>query len=91
MIKYNEVAKNVEPKKIALKQAEQDLESTMVQLDAAKAKLQKVEKNVMDLESNFEEQKNQLKELEDSCKLCEQRLGRAETVIQELITLRNKF
>uniref|UniRef100_A0A0G4EZA7 AAA+ ATPase domain-containing protein n=1 Tax=Chromera velia CCMP2878 TaxID=1169474 RepID=A0A0G4EZA7_9ALVE len=78
---YNGVAREVEPKRQALKIAEGELEVTMQKLNAAKAKLQavvdKLEKLEADYNSSIKKKDDLTKEIED----CQVKLVRAEKLI----------
>jgi dynein heavy chain len=53
MIKYHFVAKEVEPKRIALKQSEEELDELTQRLNTLRAELRGVESKIAELEANF--------------------------------------
>ena len=80
MHKYHFVAKNVAPKRAALKQAQEDLAETQRILDAAKARLQEVEEGIATLQAKYDDCMRKKQELENKCSECEARLVRADKV-----------
>lgn len=80
MHKYHFVAKNVEPKRQKLKQAQEELAETQRILDAAKSRLQEVQEGIATLQAKYEECVRKKEELETKCTECEQRLVRADKV-----------
>jgi dynein heavy chain len=81
MHKYHFVAKGVEPKRKALKEAKESLDQTIRILNEAKARLKKVEDGIAELQKNFEETMKKKEELKEKCDLCTARLERAEKLI----------
>ncbi|XP_070190635.1 dynein axonemal heavy chain 1-like isoform X2 [Littorina saxatilis] len=81
MHKYHFVAKNVAPKRAALKQATEDLAATQRILDAAKARLQEVEEGIATLQAKYDDCMRKKEELENKCLECEGRLVRADKLI----------
>jgi dynein heavy chain len=80
MHKYHFVAKGVEPKRQALRIAQEDLAQTMAILDAAKKRLRDVEQGVAMLQAKYNECVAKKQELEIRTKECEARLVRADKV-----------
>ncbi|EMP33877.1 Dynein heavy chain 1, axonemal [Chelonia mydas] len=84
MHKYHFVAKGVEPKRQALREAEEDLQVTQKILDEAKDRLREVEDGIATLQAKYRNCIAKKEELEMKCELCEQRLGRADKLINGL-------
>uniref|UniRef100_A0A8C3HTZ9 Dynein axonemal heavy chain 1 n=1 Tax=Chrysemys picta bellii TaxID=8478 RepID=A0A8C3HTZ9_CHRPI len=84
MHKYHFVAKGVEPKRQALREAEEDLQVTQKILDEAKDRLREVEDGIATLQAKYRSCIAKKEELELKCELCEQRLGRADKLINGL-------
>ncbi|XP_071611851.1 dynein axonemal heavy chain 1 [Heliangelus exortis] len=84
MHKYHFVAKVVEPKRQALKEAEEDLRATQEVLDEAKARLKEVEDGIAALQDKYNNCIAKKEELEMKCEQCQQRLVRADTLINSL-------
>ncbi|KAH1168316.1 dynein axonemal heavy chain 1 [Mauremys mutica] len=84
MHKYHFVAKGVEPKRQALREAEEDLQVTQKILDEAKDRLREVEDGIATLQAKYRSCIAKKEELEMKCELCEQRLGRADKLINGL-------
>ncbi|XP_016065513.1 PREDICTED: dynein heavy chain 1, axonemal [Miniopterus natalensis] len=84
MHKYHFVAKAVEPKRQALREAQDDLEVTQKILDEAKQRLQEVEDGIATMQARYRECISKKEELELKCEQCEQRLGRADKLISGL-------
>uniref|UniRef100_A0A8C4W100 Dynein axonemal heavy chain 1 n=1 Tax=Gopherus evgoodei TaxID=1825980 RepID=A0A8C4W100_9SAUR len=86
MHKYHFVAKGVEPKRVrqALREAEEDLQVTQKILDEAKDRLREVEDGIATLQAKYRSCIAKKEELEMKCELCEQRLGRADKLINGL-------
>uniref|UniRef100_A0A8C2TM90 Dynein axonemal heavy chain 1 n=1 Tax=Coturnix japonica TaxID=93934 RepID=A0A8C2TM90_COTJA len=85
MHKYHFVAKVVEPKRVrALREAEEDLRATQEVLDEAKQRLQEVENGIAALQAKYNGCIAKKEELEMKCEQCQQRLGRAATLINSL-------
>uniref|UniRef100_A0A8C2YBK7 Dynein axonemal heavy chain 1 n=1 Tax=Coturnix japonica TaxID=93934 RepID=A0A8C2YBK7_COTJA len=84
MHKYHFVAKVVEPKRQALREAEEDLRATQEVLDEAKQRLQEVENGIAALQAKYNGCIAKKEELEMKCEQCQQRLGRAATLINSL-------
>ena len=74
---YDKVAKKIEPKKAALKGAEEKLEAVMEKLEAKRAQLKAVEDKVARLEAEFNSSMAKKQALQDNMKLTEDRLVRA--------------
>uniref|UniRef100_A0A803TP24 Dynein axonemal heavy chain 1 n=1 Tax=Anolis carolinensis TaxID=28377 RepID=A0A803TP24_ANOCA len=84
MHKYHFVAKAVEPKRQALREAEEDLQATQKILDEAKERLREVEDGIAHLQAKYRGTLATKEELEMKCEQCEQRLGRADKLINGL-------
>ncbi|KAM6325251.1 LOW QUALITY PROTEIN: dynein axonemal heavy chain 1 [Podargus strigoides] len=84
MHKYHFVAKVVEPKRKAWQEAEKDLRATQEVLDEAKERLMKVEGRIAALEDKYKGCIAKKEQLEMKCEQCQQRLGRADTLINSL-------
>ncbi|XP_026529026.1 dynein heavy chain 1, axonemal [Notechis scutatus] len=84
MHKYHFVAKAVEPKRQALKEAEEDLQATQKILDEAKEHLREVEDGIAHLQAKYKGTLTTKEELEMKCDQCEQRLNRADKLINGL-------
>uniref|UniRef100_A0A8C0W387 Dynein axonemal heavy chain 1 n=1 Tax=Castor canadensis TaxID=51338 RepID=A0A8C0W387_CASCN len=84
MHKYHFVAKAVEPKRQALQEAQDDLEVTQKILEEAKQRLREVEDGIATLQAKYRECVAKKEELELKCEQCEQRLGRADKLINGL-------
>ncbi|KAK2534325.1 hypothetical protein Q9233_004169 [Columba guinea] len=84
MHKYHFVAKAVEPKRRAWQEAEEDLRATQQVLDEAKQRLQEVEDGIAMLQDKYKNCIAKKEELEMKCELCQQRLVRADTLINSL-------
>uniref|UniRef100_A0A8C9SYH1 Dynein axonemal heavy chain 1 n=1 Tax=Scleropages formosus TaxID=113540 RepID=A0A8C9SYH1_SCLFO len=78
---YHFVARAVEPKRVALNEAQEDLALTQRILDNAKEKLTAVEEGIATLEAKYRDCLAKRDELENKCTLCEQRLVRADKLI----------
>ncbi|KAK3096562.1 hypothetical protein FSP39_001310 [Pinctada imbricata] len=91
MHKYHFVAKNVEPKRQALKQAQEELAETQRILDAAKSRLQEVQEGIATLQAKYEECVRKKEELETKCTECEQRLVRADKLIGGLADEKDRW
>ncbi|KAJ8259834.1 hypothetical protein GJAV_G00174010 [Gymnothorax javanicus] len=78
---YHFVARAVEPKRQALKEAQEDLAVTQKILDDAKSKLAAVEEGIAALEAKYHDCLAKRDELDNKCSLCEARLGRADKLI----------
>ncbi|XP_065097060.1 dynein axonemal heavy chain 1 [Paramisgurnus dabryanus] len=78
---YHFVARAVEPKRQALREAQEDLEVTQRILDEAKNKLAAVEKGITTLEAKYHECLAKRDDLDAKCQLCETRLVRADKLI----------
>ena len=81
---YSRVAKVVEPKRKALKAAEDALAETMAQLKKAQDKLQAVKDNVAELERQLQQAMDDQQSLKDQAELTVQRLARAEKLTSGL-------
>ncbi|XP_036594745.1 dynein heavy chain 1, axonemal [Trichosurus vulpecula] len=84
MHKYHFVAKAVEPKRQALREAQEDLDATQKVLDIAKSQLREVEDGIFTLQTKYRDCIAKKEELEMKCELCEQRMGRADKLINGL-------
>ncbi|XP_022353638.1 dynein heavy chain 1, axonemal [Enhydra lutris kenyoni] len=84
MHKYHFVAKAVEPKRQALREAQDDLEVTQRVLEEAKQRLHEVEDGIATMQTKYRECIAKKEELELKCEQCEQRLGRADKLINGL-------
>ncbi|KAM7063036.1 dynein axonemal heavy chain 1 [Molossus nigricans] len=84
MHKYHFVAKAVEPKRQALREAQEDLEVTQKILEEAKQRLQEVEDGIATMQARYRECITKKEELELKCEQCEQRMGRADKLINGL-------
>ncbi|XP_078481026.1 dynein axonemal heavy chain 1-like isoform X3 [Ciona intestinalis] len=84
MHKYHHVAKAVAPKRAALAQAQTELAATQKILDAAKSKLAEVEDGIATLQEKYTQCVNKKEELEMKCNQCEERLVRADKLINGL-------
>ncbi|XP_041639844.1 dynein heavy chain 1, axonemal [Cheilinus undulatus] len=78
---YHFVAKAVEPKRRALKEAQDDLAATQCILDEAKAKLSAVENGIAALQAKYQDCVAKKEELDNNFQLCEARLVRADKLI----------
>uniref|UniRef100_A0A803YA76 Dynein axonemal heavy chain 1 n=1 Tax=Meleagris gallopavo TaxID=9103 RepID=A0A803YA76_MELGA len=85
MHKYHFAAKVVEPKRVrAWREAEEDLRATQQVLEEAKQRLKDVESGIAILQAKYNSCIAKKKELEMKCEQCQQRLGRAATLINSL-------
>jgi dynein heavy chain len=84
MHKYHHVAKNVEPKRQALAQAKEDLQTTLEQLESAKSRLKEVNDRIADMEAKFDAMVTKKQQLEDKAEECSLKLQRAEKLISLL-------
>ncbi|XP_077969677.1 dynein axonemal heavy chain 1-like isoform X2 [Styela clava] len=84
MHKYNFVAKGVAPKRAALAEAQAELSATQKILDEAKGKLAEVEQGIATLQEKYTLCVNKKEDLEAKCKQCEDRLIRADKLINGL-------
>ncbi|XP_006892361.1 PREDICTED: dynein heavy chain 1, axonemal [Elephantulus edwardii] len=84
MHKYHFMAKAVEPKRQALREAQDDLEVTQKILEEAKKQLREVEDGIAILQAKYRECITKKEDLEMKCEQCEQRLGRADKLINGL-------
>ncbi|XP_032177365.1 dynein heavy chain 1, axonemal isoform X1 [Mustela erminea] len=84
MHKYHFVAKAVEPKRQALREAQDDLDVTQRVLEEAKQRLHEVEDGIATMQTKYRECIAKKEELELKCEQCEQRLGRADKLINGL-------
>lgn len=81
---YNQVAKIVAPKKVALAAAEAELANQMEKLNAKRAELQIILDKLQTLNDQFAEKTRAKKKLEDEIDSCEKKLVRAEQLIEGL-------
>ncbi|CAI9592689.1 unnamed protein product, partial [Staurois parvus] len=91
MHKYHFVARGVEPKRQALREAQEDLEETQKILDEAKARLSEVEEGIATLQAKYRDCVSKKEELEQKCEQCEQKLGRADKLITGLADERQRW
>ncbi|XP_064422227.1 dynein axonemal heavy chain 1 [Latimeria chalumnae] len=84
MHKYHFVAKGVEPKRQALQEAQDDLAVTQKILDEAKSHLSEVEDGIAILQAKYKDCVSKKEDLEVKCDQCEQRLVRADKLINGL-------
>ncbi|XP_055373574.1 dynein axonemal heavy chain 3 [Condylostylus longicornis] len=78
---YDKVAKIVAPKKLALAEAETELQAQMEKLNAKRAELQDVLDKLQKLNDYFAEKSREKKGLEDEIDNCEKKLNRAEKLL----------
>ena len=78
---YDRVAKVVAPKKVRLKQAEEELGVTMGQLNEKRSQLKAVEEKLANLKQSFQEMTEKKEKLEFQVDLCGKKLVRAEKLI----------
>lgn len=81
MEQYDKVAKVVAPKKIKLKEAEQELAVAMKSLNAKRASLKEVQDKLAELQKQFDENTKKKADLEYQVDLCSKKLDRAEKLI----------
>ncbi|CAH8511378.1 unnamed protein product [Dicrocoelium dendriticum] len=81
MYKYHHVAKNVAPKRQALRASELELEETEKILQEARNRLVACEERIASLQSKYDECIRRQRELEEKSQLCEARLVRADKLI----------
>jgi dynein heavy chain len=81
MVMYDRVAKNIEPKKLALKEAEESLAETMKQLNQKKAALQEVLDRVALLKKTLKETQDRKVNLETQAAKTQKQLERAGQLI----------
>ncbi|XP_071830856.1 dynein axonemal heavy chain 1-like isoform X2 [Apostichopus japonicus] len=91
MHKYHFVAKNVAPKREALRMAQQDLAETQRILDEAKARLREVEDGIATLQAKYNDCVSKKEELENKCDLCKARLTRADKLIGGLADEKDRW
>uniref|UniRef100_A0A6I8PQA7 Dynein axonemal heavy chain 1 n=1 Tax=Ornithorhynchus anatinus TaxID=9258 RepID=A0A6I8PQA7_ORNAN len=84
MHKYHFVAKGVAPKRQALREAQEDLAVTQKDLDIANQRLRDVEDGIKVLQTKYRDCVSKKEELELKCAQCEQRLNRADKLINGL-------
>ncbi|XP_059505480.1 dynein axonemal heavy chain 1 [Stegostoma tigrinum] len=84
MHKYHFIAKAVEPKRQALREAQEDLDITQKILEEAKSRLEDVELGIAALEAKYLDCITKKEELENKCEQCEQRLIRADKLLNGL-------
>uniref|UniRef100_UPI00398EE5C8 dynein axonemal heavy chain 1 isoform X2 n=1 Tax=Pristiophorus japonicus TaxID=55135 RepID=UPI00398EE5C8 len=84
MHKYHFIAKAVEPKRQALHEAQADLDMTQKILEEAKRRLEEVENGIAALEAKYLDYVTKKEELENKCEQCEQRLIRADKLLNGL-------
>ena len=81
MYTYNQVAKQVEPKRRALAEAQATLDKTMAELKEAQAKLKRVEDKIASLESQLQAAVQKKADLARQVEDCTLKLTRAEKLI----------
>lgn len=81
MVVYDRVAKNIEPKKLALKEAEESLAATMAQLNEKKAALQQVLDRVAMLQRTLKDTQDKKANLEAQAAKAQKQLERAGQLI----------
>ena len=81
MVMYDRVAKNIEPKKMALKEAEESLAETMKQLNEKKAALQQVLDRVALLQRTLKDTQDKKASLESQAAKAQKQLERAGQLI----------
>ncbi|KAM4722817.1 dynein axonemal heavy chain 1 [Rhinophrynus dorsalis] len=91
MHKYHFVARAVEPKRQALREAQEDLAVTQKLLEEAKARLSEVEEGISTLQAKYRDCVSKKEELEQKCDQCEQKLGRADKLITGLAEERHRW
>ncbi|KAG8436117.1 hypothetical protein GDO86_007286 [Hymenochirus boettgeri] len=91
MHKYHFVARGVEPKRQALREAQEDLNVTQKILDEAKARLNDVEEGIATLQAKYRDCVSKKEELENKCEQCEQKLVRADKLITGLSDERQRW
>ncbi|XP_053577059.1 dynein axonemal heavy chain 1 [Bombina bombina] len=91
MHKYHFVARGVEPKRQALREAQEDLAATQKILDEAKARLIKEEEGIATLQAKYRDCVSKKEDLKQKCEQCEQRLGRADKLITGLSDERQRW
>ena len=91
MHKYHFVAKGVEPKREALRIAQEDLAETQRILDAAKQRLKDVENGLLALQAKYNDCVKKKQDLETKTKECEARLVRADKVYFTLSVTSSKY
>ena len=84
MDKYTEVSKIVAPKRIALAQAEKELEVAQTDLKSKQAALQLVRNKIHALQNNYKQSQQTLEELNKQKEITELQLGRAEKLVNGL-------
>ncbi|XP_075430348.1 dynein axonemal heavy chain 1 isoform X2 [Ascaphus truei] len=91
MHKYHFVVCGVEPKRQALREAQEDLAMTQKILDKAKGRLSDVEEGISTLQGKYKDCVSKKEELEQKCAQCEQKLGRADKLITGLAEERQRW
>uniref|UniRef100_A0A8C4TYN4 Dynein axonemal heavy chain 1 n=1 Tax=Falco tinnunculus TaxID=100819 RepID=A0A8C4TYN4_FALTI len=84
MHKYHFAAKAVEPKRVRSSEAEEDLRATQQVLEEAKKCLREAEGRIAMLQAKYKICIAKKEELEMKCEQCQQRLGRADMLINSL-------
>lgn len=84
MITYDRVAKIVGPKKAALAEAEAKLQATMSALNSKKEALQRVEDELMELQTQLEMTKQKKIDLEQQAGACDSKIIRATQLLDGL-------
>merc|ERR1719498_1693244 len=81
MYKYNQVAKQVEPKRIMLRAAEEELAVVQKKLDKAQAELKAVNDKIAKLEADLAAAVRKQDKLDRDAEMCELKLVRADKLI----------
>ncbi|KAF4673078.1 Dynein heavy chain 1, axonemal [Perkinsus chesapeaki] len=81
MFKYNTVSKAVEPKRVKLREAEEELKVTMERLDEAQEKLAQVNARIAKLEADYSAAVEKQQQLQHDSHMCEVKLERAHKLI----------
>ncbi|XP_066555780.1 dynein axonemal heavy chain 1 [Amia ocellicauda] len=84
MHKYHFISRGVEPKRLALQEAQADLAETRRVLEEAKERLSTVQEGIATLQARYRDCLAKRDELQDKCQQCEQRLIRADKLITGL-------
>jgi len=84
MVKYYNVAKVVEPKRDALRKAQNQLKGALKEKAAADATLAEVQGQVDELQRQFDQAMKEKQELEDQASMCERKMDAAANLIGAL-------
>lgn len=82
---YDRTAKIVGPKKLALAEAQQELDEQIATLESKRAELSGVMARVKELNDEYDEKSVQKQRLQDEINLCAIKLSRAESLINGLL------